>query len=144
MEVQLRTAYRQLKRRHEPKTAGTKRALLKSIVNNQQAKKLQKVDGNLTREEGLFKRYECIETDKLPERVKVTLITGPLSQRAAGALGAQHKGCWLEICSGGDRQSCGAQTGPPWTWWVKAMEVDYVKMPLAGKIFWQCPNCNST
>ena len=74
MEVQLRTAYRQLKRRHEPKTAGTKRELLKSIVNNQLAKKLREVDWNLTHVEGLFSRYECIAVDKLLERVKVTLI----------------------------------------------------------------------
>ena len=38
-------AYRQPKRRYEPKTAGTKRALLKSTENNQEARKLQKVVG---------------------------------------------------------------------------------------------------
>ena len=40
-------AYRLLMQRYEPRTAGTKRAILKSIVNNPQCKKTADMEGNL-------------------------------------------------------------------------------------------------
>jgi hypothetical protein len=67
-------AYRLLKKRYEPKTPGTKRALLKSIINNPQSKKVQEVEANLMRIEDLMKKYESIATEKLPEDLKVTVI----------------------------------------------------------------------
>ena len=69
-------AYRLLKKRYEPKTPGTKRALLKSIINNQQCKRVHEVEANLMNIEELIKRYESMTTgdEKLPDDLKVTVM----------------------------------------------------------------------
>jgi hypothetical protein len=67
-------ALRLLKRRYEPRTPGTKRAILKNIINNAQAKRIIDVEANLMHVEGLMKKYENMARDNLPEDLKVTVI----------------------------------------------------------------------
>ena len=67
-------AYRLLKKRYEPKTPGTMRAILKSVINSPQAKKVQDVEAGLMAVERLIKKYEGMATDKLPEDLKVCVI----------------------------------------------------------------------
>jgi hypothetical protein len=70
-------AYRLLKKRYAPKTPGTKRALLKSIINNPQCRKVVEVEGNLMKLEDMFKKYESMTTnqEKLPDDLKITVMT---------------------------------------------------------------------
>ena len=69
-------AFRLLKRRYEPKTPGTKRAVLKSIINNPHCKKVSEVESNLMNLEQLVKRYEGISKDnaKLPDDLIVAVL----------------------------------------------------------------------
>jgi len=67
-------AYRQLCRRYEPKTPGTKRALLKGIINMPAAKSIKDVEPLLRKVEELMKRYEVMSGTKLPEDLCVTVI----------------------------------------------------------------------
>ena len=50
-------AYRMLKKRYEPRNAGSKRAVLKAIINNPQCKKVTEMESNLMNLERLFKKY---------------------------------------------------------------------------------------
>ena len=67
-------ALRLLMRRYEPKTPGTKRAVLKTIINNSPAKKPDEVEKNLMQVEELMRRYEQMADKSLPEDLKVTVI----------------------------------------------------------------------
>ena len=67
-------AMRLLTRRFEPRTPGTKRALLKAIINNQPAKKVQDIEANLMHVEELMRKYESLAKEVLPEDLKVTVI----------------------------------------------------------------------
>lgn len=67
-------AYRLLKRRYAPKTAGTKRAMLKAIINNPQCKSVHLVESNLMKLEDLIKKYENMTETRLPEDLKVTVL----------------------------------------------------------------------
>ena len=67
-------AIRLLMMRYEPKNPGTKRAILKAIINNQPAKKAEDIEGNLMAVEELMKKYEAIARDNLPEDLKVRVI----------------------------------------------------------------------
>ena len=49
-------AIRLLMKRYEPKNPGTKRAILKAIINNQPAKKAADIEGNLMAVEELMKK----------------------------------------------------------------------------------------
>ena len=69
-------AWRKITRRYEPRTPGTKRALLMQIINNPGARKVGDVEANLLHLERLITRYENMTDDanKLPEEVKATVI----------------------------------------------------------------------
>ena len=67
-------AMRLMVKRFEPRTLGTKRAILKSIINNPAAKKVEDVEQNLMHVEELMRKYENLARDTLPEDLKVTII----------------------------------------------------------------------
>ena len=67
-------AMRLLMKRFEPKTPGTKRALLKAVINNPPAKKPEDIEKNLMHVEELMKRYEVLGGEPLPEDLRVTVI----------------------------------------------------------------------
>ena len=67
-------AMRLLVKRFEPRTPGTKRAVLKSIINNPAAKKTEEIEANLMRVEELIKKHEHLANDTLPEDLRVTVI----------------------------------------------------------------------
>ena len=67
-------AMRLLVKRFEPRTPGTKRAVLKSIINNPAAKKTDEIEANLMRVEELIKKYEHLANETLPEDLRVTVI----------------------------------------------------------------------
>ena len=69
-------SFRLLRRRYAPCTAGTKRSLLKSIINNVPAKKVSEVEANLMHVETLLRKYEAMtdEKNRLPEDLKTTVI----------------------------------------------------------------------
>jgi hypothetical protein len=67
-------ALRLLHRRYEPRTPGTKRALLKAIINNGQAKKAEDIEKNVMHVEELMKKYEVMSGTPLPEDLRVTVI----------------------------------------------------------------------
>jgi hypothetical protein len=69
-------SYRLLTKRYEPKNSGTKRALLKNIINNPGAKKVTDIEANLMNVERLILKYESMTDEKnhLPEDLKATII----------------------------------------------------------------------
>jgi len=67
-------AMRLLMKRYEPRTPGTKRALLKAIINNAPAKKPEELEKNLMKVEEYMKKYELMAGNELPEDLKVTVI----------------------------------------------------------------------
>jgi hypothetical protein len=69
-------SYRLLTKRYEPKNPGTKRALLKSIINNPGVKKITDIEANLMNVERLILKYESMTDEKnhLPEDLKATII----------------------------------------------------------------------
>ena len=54
---------RLLMKRYEPRTPGTKRALLKAVINNTPAKKPEDIE-----------KYEVLGGESLPEDLRVTVI----------------------------------------------------------------------
>jgi hypothetical protein len=67
-------AMRLLMKRYEPRTPGTKRALLKAIINQNPAKKPEELEKNLMHLEELIKKYEQMGGAELPEDLRVALI----------------------------------------------------------------------
>jgi hypothetical protein len=67
-------ATRLLTKRFEPGTPGTKRALLKAVINNTPAKKPEDIEKNLMHVEELMKKYEILGGAELPEDLKVIVI----------------------------------------------------------------------
>ena len=67
-------AMRLVMKRFEPRTPGTKRALLKAVINNTPAKKPEDIEKNLMNVEELMKRYEVLGGEPLPEDLRVTVI----------------------------------------------------------------------
>ena len=67
-------AIRLLVKRYVPKTPGTKRALLKAIINQNPAKKPEELEKNLMHLEELIKKYEQMGGAELPEDLRVALI----------------------------------------------------------------------
>ena len=67
-------AMRLLMKRYEPRTPGTKRALLKAVINNPPSKKPEDIEKNLMHVEELIKKYEVLGGDPLPEDLRVTVI----------------------------------------------------------------------
>ena len=66
-------AMRLLMKRYEPRTPGTKRALLKAIINNPASKKPDELEKNLMKVEE-YMHYEAMAGADLPEDLKVTVI----------------------------------------------------------------------
>jgi hypothetical protein len=67
-------AIRLLMKRYEPRTPGTKRALLKAIINQVPAKKPEELEKTLMHLEELMKKYESMGGAELPEDLRVALI----------------------------------------------------------------------
>ena len=67
-------AMRLLMKRYEPRTPGTKRALLKAVINNVPAKKPRDIEKNLMNVDEFMKKYEVLGGDPLPEDLRVTVI----------------------------------------------------------------------
>ena len=69
-------AMRLLVNRYEPRTPGTKRALLKAIINNPPAKKAEDIEANLMHMEELISKYESMAggDERLPTDLKVTVM----------------------------------------------------------------------
>ena len=67
-------AMRLLMKRFEPRTPGTKRALLKAVINNGSSKRPDEIEKNLMHVEELMKRYEVLAGSELPEDLRVTVI----------------------------------------------------------------------
>ena len=67
-------AMRLLMKRYEPRTPGTKRALLKAVINNAPAMKPEDIEKNLMNVEELMKKYEVLGGESLPEDLRVTVI----------------------------------------------------------------------
>ena len=63
-----------MKKRYEPKTPGTERALLKTIINNPQSKRVNEVEPSLIHAEELIKKYKLVADTNLPEDLKVTIL----------------------------------------------------------------------
>ena len=68
-------AWRLLMRRYEPRTPGTKRALLKTLFNMKAAKKIEEIEKNLLRVEEIFARYEVMSKAAIPEDIKTVIMT---------------------------------------------------------------------
>ena len=76
-ECQGLEALRLLKRRYDPKSPGTKRALLKSIMGIPPAKKLVEIETSIMRLEEMIKKYESMTGQKhavLPPDLVVTMM----------------------------------------------------------------------
>lgn len=67
-------ALRLVAKRYEPRTPATKRALLKVVINNPQAKDPKDIEKNLMRVEELMKKYEVLAGQPLPEDLRATVI----------------------------------------------------------------------
>ena len=67
-------AWRLLMKRYEPRTPGTKRALLKAIFNLKAAKKVEDIEKNVLRLEEIFNRYEVMAKEGLPEDIKTVIM----------------------------------------------------------------------
>ena len=67
-------AMRLLMKRYEPRTPGTKRALLKAIINNPASKKPDELEKNLMKVEEYMKHCQAMAGADLPEDLKVTVI----------------------------------------------------------------------
>ena len=63
-------AMRLLMKRYEPRTPGTKRTLLKAIMNNPASKKPDELEKNPMKMEEYMKHYEVMAGADLPEDLK--------------------------------------------------------------------------
>ena len=68
-------SWRLIMKRYEPRTLGTKRALLKKIFNMKAAKKVEEIEKNLLQLEEIYTRYETMSKEKLPEDIKTVIMT---------------------------------------------------------------------
>ena len=68
-------AWRLVMNRYEPRTPGTKRALLKSLFNMKAARKVEEIEKNLLRVEEIYSRYESMTKEKVQEEVKTVIMT---------------------------------------------------------------------
>ena len=62
-------------KRYEPRTPGTKSALLKSLFNMKAARKVEEIEKNLLRVEDIYSRYETMTKEKLQEDIKTVIVT---------------------------------------------------------------------
>ena len=68
-------AWRLVLRRYEPRTPGTKRALLKSLFNMKAAKKTEDIERNILRVEEIYARYEVMSKEAIQEDIKTVIMT---------------------------------------------------------------------
>ena len=68
-------AWRLIMRRYEPRTPGTKRALLKSLFNMKPAKRIEEIEKNILRVEEIYARYEVMSKEALQEDIKTVIMT---------------------------------------------------------------------
>ena len=68
-------AWRLVMKRYEPRTPGTKRALLKCLFNMKAARKVEEIEKNLLRVEEIYSRYETMTKERLPEDIKTVIMT---------------------------------------------------------------------
>ena len=116
-------AMRLLMKRYEPRTPGTKRALLKAVINNLPSKRPDEIEKNMMHVEELMRKYEQLAGEGLPEDLRITVIidlcTKDLRERLEhGTKDMSYKQVRDEIMAYVERKRdlFGSQ--------VKAMEVD--------------------
>ena len=116
-------AMRLLMKRYEPRTPGTKRALLKAVINNLPSKRPDEIEKNIMHVEELMRKYEQLAGEGLPEDLRITVIidlcTKDLRERLEhGTKDMSYKEVRDEIMAYVERKRdlFGSQ--------VKAMEVD--------------------
>ena len=68
-------AWRLLMKRYEPRTPGTKRALLKSLFTMRPAKRIEEIEKNILRVEEIYARYEVMSKAAIPEDIKTVIMT---------------------------------------------------------------------
>ena len=68
-------AWRLVMKRYEPRTPGTKRALLKVLFNMKAARKVEEIERNLLRVEEIYSRYETMTKEKMQEDIKTVIMT---------------------------------------------------------------------
>ena len=61
-------------KRYEPRTPGTKRALLKVVINNLPSKRPDEIEKNMMHVEELMRKYEQLAGEGLPEDLRITVI----------------------------------------------------------------------
>ena len=61
-------------KRYEPRTPGTKRALLKAVINNLPSKRPDEIEKNMMHVEELMRKYEQHAGEALPEDHRITVI----------------------------------------------------------------------
>lgn len=86
-------AFRQLIRRYEPRTAGSRRALVKQIVNYPAAKDIKQVEANIRHFEELTKKYHSMAKEKLSEDILVTILVDICHQDLRKHLELSTKDC---------------------------------------------------
>ena len=101
-------AVRLLMKRYEPRTPGTKRALLKAIINNPASKKLDELEKNLMKVEEFMKHYEVMAGADMPEDLKVTVIIDLCTKDLKYHLELSTREMTNKPLS--------ATTSKPWTW----------------------------
>ena len=67
-------ALRLLRKRYDPKSPGTKRAVLKGLMSLNPAKKLSDLESTILKLEEMVKKYETMAKLELPEDLIVTLM----------------------------------------------------------------------
>ena len=68
-------AWRLVMKRYEPRTPGTKRALLKSLFNMKAAKRIEEIEKNILRVEEIYARYEVMSKEAIQEDIKTVIMT---------------------------------------------------------------------
>ena len=81
--------------RYEPRTPGTKRALLKAVINNLPSKRPDEIDKNMMHVEELMRKYEQLAGEGLPEDLRLAVIidlcTKDLRELMHGARHQRHE-----------------------------------------------------
>ncbi len=79
-------ALRLLRRRFDPKTPGTKRAILKAILNITPAKKVMEVEEKIMKLEDLVKRYEAMTKEKVSSDLTTTILMDLTRTKNSGSI----------------------------------------------------------
>lgn len=76
--------HRQIKRRYGPRTAGTKRAVLRQLISVRSAGHVDEVEQMVRHMEELFKSYETLSGASLPEDLNVIVLIHLCSNEFGG------------------------------------------------------------